>query len=278
MSAGAPEKPLAPCFPYPGGKAKMRAALIPLFPEHAVYVEPFGGAAAVLFGKPRSKVEVLNDRDEDIVTFFRYARLHADALLAEIDAVVAARREFEFMRDGGQPDTELARALAFFFRQMVSFGGCATSFSVRRARAPHWGGDFIRARILAARERMRRVTVECRDALDVIAFYDGPETFFFVDPPYVRANPGRYAAFSPADMSRLRDALARCRGQWLLTCDDSPECREIFAGFRSETLGNTYTLARAAPREVSELVVFSANFRPKNEARFPVPGRQVEAA
>lgn len=74
----------------------MREYLLTLIPPHKTYVEPFAGGLSVLLGKPRTKCEVVNDINEDLVMFFRYVRLHGDALLAEIDSVLAARREFDF--------------------------------------------------------------------------------------------------------------------------------------------------------------------------------------
>ncbi|MXX53507.1 MAG: DNA adenine methylase, partial [Dehalococcoidia bacterium] len=51
-------------FKWVGGKSRLRKAIIPLIPPHRCYVEPFSGAAWVLFGKPPSPIEVLNDIDE----------------------------------------------------------------------------------------------------------------------------------------------------------------------------------------------------------------------
>lgn len=268
---------VTPCFPWPGGKTKMRDYILALIPEHTTYCEPFAGGLAVLLGKPRAKCEVANDMNEDLVMFFRYARLHCDALLSEIDAVLAARREFEFMKNT-DPGTELGRALSFFFRQMLSFGGIGQTFSRRKDKPPHWGSDLIKQRIVAVRDRLRRVYIECKPALEVISFYDTPDTFFFVDPPYVDAIPGRYAAFSPSQMEELRDALAKCKGMWILTCDNSETCRKIFSEFKTTLLENQYSLNNSAPKNVSELVVFSKNFPVNNEARFPVSRRQEQAA
>jgi site-specific DNA-adenine methylase len=56
---------------YIGGKNRLATKIISMLPEHITYVEPFAGGAQVLFHKPPSNVEVLNDLDFDIVNFFR---------------------------------------------------------------------------------------------------------------------------------------------------------------------------------------------------------------
>ena len=61
-------------FKWVGGKSRIRKAIIPILPPHTCYVEPFAGAAWVLFGKPPSDVEVLNDIDQELINFFRIVR------------------------------------------------------------------------------------------------------------------------------------------------------------------------------------------------------------
>src|SRR5438552_4674528 len=71
-------------FKWVGGKSRLRKAIIDLLPPHTCYVEPFAGAAWVLFGKPPSDVEVLNDIDQELVNFFRVVKYRYEhALLAK---------------------------------------------------------------------------------------------------------------------------------------------------------------------------------------------------
>ena len=72
-------------FKWVGGKSRLRKQIIALLPVHTCYVEPFAGAAWVLFGKPPSDVEVLNDIDEDLITFFRVVKEKPEELITSFE-------------------------------------------------------------------------------------------------------------------------------------------------------------------------------------------------
>jgi len=69
-----------------GGKSRLRAEIVPLIPAHRTYAEPFAGAAWVLFGKPQSPVEYLNDVDNELVNLYLVIRDHLDDLMTYLAA------------------------------------------------------------------------------------------------------------------------------------------------------------------------------------------------
>lgn len=249
--------PFKPAFPHPGGKGRLLAHILPLVPAHKVYIEPFAGAAAVLLAKAPAALEVINDIDGDMVTFYRYVKYHREALLAELATWPgnSSRNFADMLRNPGY--TDLQRAARWYWLKVSSFGAMGTRWG--RERRSYHGfnptrhGELIDA--LAA--RLAKVMIEGRDWQEVVDWYDNPEAFIFFDPPYIACGDTAYTAFAPADMRRVRDRLDTLAGKWLLTCDDSPVCREIFAGLPIKEMAIKYSLGTktSAPKQSRELLV-----------------------
>jgi len=130
------------------------------------------------------------------------------------------------------PEEELEwRALMFFvrFRQSrQALGNCFCTLSRNRTRG---GMNEQASSWLSAVEglpefhdRLKRVVILNYDALDVIKQQDGPNTFFYLDPPYLRETrvAGEYKhEMSDEDHRFLLDALSQIKGKFLLSGNPS---------------------------------------------------------
>jgi len=182
-----------PALRYHGGKFRLAPWILQFFPEHGCYVEPFGGAAGVLLQKPRVYAEVYNDLDGDIVNFFRVLRdpLTRPDLIEACLLTPYARDEFDLAYEPTDDPLERARRTAV--RAAMGFGSAGATKAITGFRtdtrrkygtAQHNWADYPGA-LAAIGERFSGVLIENRDALQVIADHDGPDTLHFVDPPYV---------------------------------------------------------------------------------------------
>jgi DNA adenine methylase len=226
--------PTRPALRWFGGKWKLAPWILAHFPQHRVYVEPFGGAASVLLRKPRSYAEVYNDLDAWVFNLFRVLRDDAMAsrLIAQLRLPPFARNEFDAVREIGGAigdPVELARRLVV--RSFMGFGsnahnGRSTGFRANTSRsgttpAEDWKNypDALPALI----ERLRGVIIEHRDAIAVMAAHDSAETLHYVDPPYMpetRSPANKYDQkyrmyrheLDDADHARLIDELRRLEG------------------------------------------------------------------
>lgn len=185
-----------PALRWHGGKWKLAPWIIDHFPDHRIYVEPFGGAASVLLQKPRCYCEVYNDLDDWVVNLFRVLRDDAQAARLKhlLELTPFARSEFEVGRllgeAAGDP-VELARRL--IVRSFMGFGsnahnGRSTGFRANSNRSgttpAHDWANY--ADVLPSfTARLRGIVIERRTALEVMKQHDGPETLHYVDPPYL---------------------------------------------------------------------------------------------
>jgi DNA adenine methylase len=114
-----------------GGKTRLTGKLIPLIPEHETYVEVFGGSAALLFAKDRSKLEVINDVHSGLVNFYRVLRDPERSIRLKelLDLTPFSREEFLSCRDTWRDcDDEVEKAYRWFVMMRQSYGGIGKTF------------------------------------------------------------------------------------------------------------------------------------------------------
>lgn len=180
----------APPMPYSGGKQSLAKRIVDLFPVHDHYVEPYAGALSVLLAKPPSKIETINDLNGDLMAFWRVLRDRPAELERACALTPHSRAEHVASRDLDTPsDIERARRVWVQLTQ-----GRGSRLGVRTGwRFVHGTNklplarylDGYLARIAPAAQRLRGVTLECRDALDVIRAYERQGCLLYVDPPYL---------------------------------------------------------------------------------------------
>lgn len=183
----------SPALRYHGAKFRLAPWVMQFFPDHRVYVEPFGGAAGVLLQKPRAYAEVYNDLDDDIANFFRVLRdpEQAEQLIQLLHLTPYARSEFDLSYEDCNDPVERARRTAV--RAGMGFGSAGatkgvTGFRIDTAR-PYGTAQHLWTRypgqLPAVIERLQGVLIENRPAIEVMQQHDTPDTLHFVDPPYV---------------------------------------------------------------------------------------------
>ena len=183
----------SPALRYHGAKFRLAPWVMQFFPDHRVYVEPFGGAAGVLLQKPRASAEVYNGLDDDIANFFRVLRdpEQAEQLIQLVHLTPYARSEFDLSYEDCTDPVERARRTAV--RAGMGFGSAGatkgvTGFRIDTAR-PYGTAQHLWTRypgqLPAVIERLQGVLIENRPAVEVMQQHDTPDTLHFVDPPYV---------------------------------------------------------------------------------------------
>ncbi len=227
-SARPPSARPRPAFPWMGGKGWLVKKIADRLPRKARYVEPFAGAAAMLLALPPSPVEVLNDRNRDLIGFYRVMqedRLRT-ALLDRLQWTPYARDEYAraLALLNASEDDPITRAWAFFLVSNASFSGGGQSgltekrFATSTQRSQGRRMNYHIDGLPALAQRLKDVVIENRDAMDLLDQYDSPDTLFFLDPPYYpntrnirhERSRGTYAGGEMDAMQHL-ELLAMCR-------------------------------------------------------------------
>lgn len=231
-------------FGWYGGKFSHLDWLLPLLPKCHHYCEPFAGSAAVLLNREPSSVETYNDIDGDVVNFFRVLRDRHEELIRAISLTPFSREEYHLSIYGTtQGITEVERARRFYIRARQTRTGLAQTASLGRwanckdtSRAgmsgvvSRWLGGIDALNDIA--QRLIRVQIENRPAIDVIRLYDSTDTLFYCDPPYLHATRGDSKAYGfEMDERQHREfaaSVASCKGKVAVSGYDHPIMNELF--------------------------------------------------
>jgi DNA adenine methylase len=235
-------------FGWYGGKYSHLDWLLPLLPECHHYCEPFAGSAAVLMNRNPSPIETYNDVDGEVVNFFRVLREESDDLIRRIGLTPFSREEF-YHACGPLPINvaPIERARCFFIRarqvrtglaQTASLGRWANCKNTTRAGmsgvVSRWLGSVQSLPEIA--ERLLRVQIENRPALEVIELYDDKGTLFYCDPPYVHDSRGDNKAYgyemTNAEHEALAKRLNRIKGKAAVSGYRCALYDELFDGWR----------------------------------------------
>lgn len=244
-----------------GGKKLLRKKLIAQFPQEGVdrYVEVFGGAGWVFFGKEKIKgqLEVFNDIDSNLINLYRCIKYHCAELQRELRLCLISREQFLDCK--AQLDTrgltDIQRAARYFILIKISFGADRRSFGTNTkslAGCIDYLPDIC--------ERLEGVVVENKDFEDLIKVYDRPAALFYLDPPYIDAEHHYDAGFSMDDHQRLRAVLGAIKGKFILSYNNDPRIVEMYAGFDIQEVSRNNNLLAKLHKSADYEEVIIKNF------------------
>jgi DNA adenine methylase len=248
-----------PFFSWMGGKRRLAKEILPEFPEHECYVEPFCGGAALFFMKMPTKVEVINDVNGDLVNLYRVVQHHLEEFVRQFKWALISRKMFEWLDDTPTETlTDIQRAARFYYLQQMSFGSKiqGRTFGTATTTAPKLNLLRMEENLSQAHLRLSRTFVEHLDWQACIKRYDRPHSLFYLDPPYWETT--GYGVDFPFENYQAMAELARTvKGKMIISINDHPDIRKVFAGFRMKEINLRHTVGGRGGKEAGELVIFN---------------------
>lgn len=233
---------------YPGSKWNIASKLVELLPEHHSYVEPFFGSGAVLFNKPVSDIETINDLDSDVTNLFRCIQKDAERLARLVMTTPFSREEYDKQYESVLETlyvSNFQRAAGFLVRCWQGHGFRTNVYKVgwkndvvgRERAYALWSWYRLPEWIIDIAERLRMVQIENRPALEVIERFNYSNVFMYIDPPYVlgtRTGKQYKHEMSDADHEELLKLLLQSRAKIMLSGYESELYNNYLIGWEKK--------------------------------------------
>jgi DNA adenine methylase len=251
-----------PVAGYIGGKRVLARRIIERIEAvpHDLYVEPFVGMGGVFFRrKLRPRAEIINDISTDVTTLFRILQRHFPQFLDTLKWQLASRAEFNRLKAADPTTlTDLERAGRFLYLQRLAFGGqvVGRNFGVSTTGGARFNLIKLIPMLEDVHERLAPVVIERLPYADLIERYDRKNTLFYLDPPYWGTETYYGDCFSRADFELLSTLLEALEGHFILSINDTPEIRALFAWATIEPVELNYR-AGGGVTPAQELIISS---------------------
>lgn len=236
-----------------GGKKLLRKQIISQFPREVDrYIEVFGGAGWVLFGKGKGReLEVFNDIDGELINLYRCVKYHCKALQEELAYSLSSREIFytDKERIKAKGTTDIQRAAAYFRLIRTSFGSDRRSFNTSSRRL----SDKIEY-LSEISQRLESVVIENKDFQNLMEVYDRKNALFYLDPPYYKSEKYYDEEFGENDHIRLLETLKKIKGKWILSYNNHDRIKEMYREFQVVEIGRFNNLSNRS-REYKELII-----------------------
>ncbi len=265
---------------YPGSKWSIADWIISKFPKHHSYVEPYFGSGAVFFSKVPSKIETINDLDDDVINLFKCIRDNAAELARVVTMTPYSRKTYDLSFDT-VPTDPIEKARQFLIRCWQGHGFRTNGYKVgwkndvqgrenmyavsNWYRLPEW--------ILQIVDRLKQVQIENHPALEVIKRFNYSNVLIYADPPYLlntRTAKQYKHEMSEQDHVELLETLLQHKG------------KVILSGYPSElydrTLKGWYQMSTAGRAEyygTDRKEVIWLNFEPPQQQLTLIEGGEI---
>lgn len=259
--------PTRPVAGYIGGKRNLAKRLVERIAAtpHEAYAEPFVGMGGIFFRRHRRPpAEAINDWSMDVSTFFRILQRHYVAFMDMLRFQLTTRAGFErLIKVDPSTLTDLERAARFLYLQRTAFGGkvVGRGFGVTPLGPARFDVTKLGPMLEAVHERLAPVTIERLPWAEFIKRYDRPQTLFYLDPPYFGCerdygDDAGQPLFRRDEFEEMAMLLHDLKGRFILSLNDHPEVRSIFARFNVEAIETTYQIGGMdKAKRVGEVII-----------------------
>ena len=188
-----------------GNKKKLMPKLLPLFPEHKIWIEPFFGSGSVFFYKPKAKYNIVNDLDSDVFNLFQVVMNQKDELEKAFYLMPIHSDLLEYWKKNKETDP-IKKALRFLFLSNFTFMGKPDTMKLGMENPKKIFFKYI-DNCFEMLENLQFSNKDFRKFIPSISFRENTknESFIYLDPPYIATKDNYSNSFKEQDSIDLFD-------------------------------------------------------------------------
>jgi DNA adenine methylase len=247
-----------------GGKSFFARRIIELVPDSDIYVEPFAGGLNVLLNKCKYGTEIAGDLNPELIHLYETARDHSIEFLDRLKDIPYSEDVFKRALAAGIVEDPVDRALNFLIKHRMSSSGMGDYFSKisgkvsEQAKKSGWG--YLDTDLKFTAYRLQGVEFYNEPALNLIERYDGPNTSFYLDPPYYPSTRNSLNMYE-YEMTALQHLfllkrINKCKGNVVISGYDHPVYNKELAGWEKYFFETTVNSSQSKTKDSRVEVVW----------------------
>lgn len=254
-----------------GGKSALAKWILPFFPDHKIYIEPFVGGCNVIAQKDPTYSEIVNDLNGELVHFLMFIKDddNLNKLIYELEHRPYSRELFNKYKWEPLPEDPLELAVRFFYKVRSAFNGGGSKYKLgwsTPVKDVNKRNSYMKSlgELKAFQQRMLEVHIENNDFEQVINQYDCPEALHYIDPPYLGKEAMYAGGFSFEDHQRLANCLHQIKGKVIISYYHEEEILKLYPGWHveyKETSTNFHNHRPDLDNKRTEMLLM--NFKPE---------------
>lgn len=173
-----------------GNKSQMAHLLLPYFPKHKIYIEPFFGAGGMFFNKPKAKYNFLNDLDSDVFNLFMVVKNKRQELYDRVEKMPVHQDLMKHWKKNQEED-DVWKAVRFLFLSNFTYLSKGYNVKFTSDNSKEILLSRIEPTFLYLKEA-RFMNVDFRKVISMISFGDESalckrsDSFIYSDGPYYK--------------------------------------------------------------------------------------------
>jgi len=213
-----------------GNKSAIAHKIIPYFPGHKIYIEPFFGAGGMFFNKPKAKYNIVNDLDSDVFNLFQVVMNQKEQLEKAFYIMPIHSDLLNYWKVNKETEP-IRKALRFLFLSNFTYLGKQDCLLVKARSLPKQvfinNIEFVYSLI----NDVNFTNFDFNKFFKSISFTDidfGKEsgerdyTFIYADPPYLSTDNNYSDSFTESDSESLFNCLQETGCKWAMSEFDNP--------------------------------------------------------